>query len=640
MKIKSSFLVVLKAALLIICAILAGGVILTLAYCIPVNQKLQQESYDAIKKEGWYPAIPYVEDSLAVHFHSFLPGVLDGSTDSIMLSTAGHIIEGSPIEAAMRSYNDVFQYDYPRYWHGYVTILRPLMQFLDYADIRFINMLGQLSIIIAMAIHLYQKKGKAYVVMLLSSYALLMPMAMSFSLQFSWVFYIAGFAGLFVMKKQKILEKRSGYVYFFVIVGALTSYMDLLTYPLITWGIPMIWWIVLSDREETGLTYIKRVVISGISWICGYGGMWCGKWILGSLVLGENVIQNAVENIFFRVGNSEESMFSFVDRLNAVYTNWKHYSYRMYFLILALWLVWIAARSVFHGVKTTKKCPALLLVGCSGVVWYLVMSNHTAGHHFFTYRIYNVSILAFMAYALECLLSDKMLDSQEKNLQKKNLHMFPEKINWRRILFTGLVWSMILFASRGLMQLARETFFVMNGEQPVDIIEVEEGQYVECTFIPSFSEIESFGFGMSTEKQEGSYRITILDNGVPLYQEQLSVDSADDTLYKTIPVCWELSAGKAYTMRWELSDHKGTYSVAITKPDCATLSEYRNLVIDGKEYGGQVLSGITYWAIPRERDVRIFVWLTWMGILAAVAVWIEPSIEAIRKNNQNLQKSR
>ena len=68
------------------------------------------------------------------------------------------------------------------------------------------------------------------------------PVANMLSLQFNSVTTVMFCAMLFILNKQ---EKHSGediyfWSLFFVVVGAMTSYLDLLTFPLISLGIPLV----------------------------------------------------------------------------------------------------------------------------------------------------------------------------------------------------------------------------------------------------------------------------------------------------------------------------------------------------------------------------------------------------------------
>lgn len=87
----------------------------------------------------------------------------------------------------------------------------------------------------------------------------------------------------------------------------LTSFLDLLTYPLYTWAFPLLLLILLSEDGQKALNYVKTVVVSGLGWILGYAGMWFGKWALAGWIVHRNVIQEAWKEVLFRSG-SEESL--------------------------------------------------------------------------------------------------------------------------------------------------------------------------------------------------------------------------------------------------------------------------------------------------------------------------------------------
>ena len=87
----------LKVLAMIVAGVLLGAILITLAYCIPVNQTNAQKSIDSLEGEGWYPSATQLKSSLDTYFHSYLPGVLDGATDGLMLEKATRQIEGNPL---------------------------------------------------------------------------------------------------------------------------------------------------------------------------------------------------------------------------------------------------------------------------------------------------------------------------------------------------------------------------------------------------------------------------------------------------------------------------------------------------------------------------------------------------------------
>lgn len=162
----------------------------------------------------------------------------------------------------------------------------------------------------------------------------------------------------------------------------LTSYFDLLTYPLFTWGVPLVWWLVVDKSQEREWYWVKRVISSGFSWIAGYAVMWAAKWGIATIVLGRNIFESALNEVFFRSGILEDHVNVFQDRLQAIYINWKHYGNIPYFLLLVGWLLWWIYCAIKKGWGGNTKRYAYFLVGISSVVWYLVLTNHTLGHHF------------------------------------------------------------------------------------------------------------------------------------------------------------------------------------------------------------------------------------------------------------------
>ena len=135
----------LKVLAMIVVGVLLGAILITLVYCIPVNQTNAQKSIDSLEGEGWYPSATQLKSSLDTYFHSYLPGVLDGATDGLMLEKATRQIEGNPLWEAMNMEG------YTYYWHGYVVILRVLLLFMDYEQFRFLNCILQLMMMFFVA---------------------------------------------------------------------------------------------------------------------------------------------------------------------------------------------------------------------------------------------------------------------------------------------------------------------------------------------------------------------------------------------------------------------------------------------------------------------------------------------------------
>lgn len=339
-----------KSTLLILAGSIAGTLLLMLAYMLPVNSENRDSSYEVLEQEGWYPRASIISRSLDTYFNSFFPDVLDDSTDSIMLYMAFDDSEGNPLYRAMNSYN-TYTGSYAYYWHGYVVLLRLLFLFFNFTELRMINGICQFLLVLSLAFVIGKEKGIRYVLMLVTSYALLAPLALAIGLQFTWIFYIAFLGTLILIRKRDTLEEKQRYLFFFIVLGIFTCYFDLLTYPLVTWGIPVLWWLIMDGTERKEMEWVRRVIATGFAWIAGYAFMWVMKWVYATPILGSNVMESGISEVFLRSGTSEGNAYSLGTRLGAVYTNWKHYEYKVYALILGIWLIWWIVRLILQGGK-------------------------------------------------------------------------------------------------------------------------------------------------------------------------------------------------------------------------------------------------------------------------------------------------
>lgn len=595
---KEKLRIVRNGGIILIAGALAAYLLLALAYLLPVNQEHEQNAYEVMENEGWYPSVLVLSRSLDTYFHSLLPGVMDGSTDRIMLEKAMDQSEGNVFTKAL----SMGGYSY--YWHGYVSILRPILLLIGFVDLRFLNGILQILLMTALVHTVWRKKGKPYAIMMLTSYVLLMPLALAMSLQFSWVFYLSMGGCLLFIRNQGFFEVAHRFLYFFLIIGMLTSYLDLLTYPLLTWGVPVVWGLVLTEAKRSEIKHIWFVVSSGIGWIIGYAGMWVMKWVLGSIVLKENIFEAAMYEVFFRSGALAEEAFSMADRFEAMYVNWKHYFYIWYAVILILWLAWGISRAIKSGWHASAKLPALFLTGASGIVWYFVLANHTAGHHFFTYRIYNICILAFLAVMLEAVQREA----------KEERTAVPQTERRRTLCVLAILGAV----SVGLPFLAREEIVAINGSLPYTEKRLSGDMTLESEFVPTFDRIVSIGFCFLAER-ESRVEVTLWQGTEVVDSHVFVVNAKDENAYYTTDTDWKLEAGAVYQIKMAVQDG-GSVNVLVTEPEYMPLSEYPRFALGGLAQEGQLISGISYRHFPLSKRFLAFLACTWFGILIAAAL--------------------
>lgn len=573
--------------------------LLTLAYMLPVDEEHQASSYKMLEEEGMYTRAVVSGELYENHYNSVLmPDGLDNATDGLMLYIAMDTNSGNPLVRAMDSYSETGRGSYSYYWQGYVAVLRPMMLLFDYKEFRVANCAIQLLLVFLLTFLIGREKGMRYVLMLLTSYMLLMPVAMPLSLQFSWMFYVSYVGLLVLLWKRDYFRKKSRYIFFFLVMGMAACYFDLLTYPLFTWGFPLVWWIVMDSTERKEGTWVRQVIASGIGWIAGYAGMWIMKWTLATVILGRNIFESAINEVFLRSGMQGDG--SLEERFQAVYFNWRHYQYKVYAWILAVWLLWWICRSLSRGWHRDERRLAYLLIGFSSAVWCFVLSNHTRGHHYFTYRTFGVSVLAFLAI----LLGSTSYEKKKVIVPLKN-----------RLLVGGVFVAAFLLSLPLTLLVPFEELLVINGSEQFRQLMMENNDLLEVEFTPTFDNIIGFGLGVQSAGRGGVCEVILWEGMQQLYQENFLLENFRDGNYQTRETEWELEHGNTYRLTMEVKDTEEPIFVWITDNGAMPLAEYGELSVNGISESGQLLTGINYWRRPSLNGTLMFFAMTWTGIL-------------------------
>jgi len=366
---------------------------------------------------------------------------LAGNMDSKMLRTALANIGGNPLKSAM---NGRMKYgsgahwqqlrhatvqnipgtgSYARYWHGYMLYLRPLLLFFDYERIRVVSSFVFFFLYTAVACLLSKKAGWIYAMGLAGSLVFVKIYVLPMSLGFVGVFnlmFIAILAVLLLPSKQPLDGAKIDCL--FLIIGSLTSFIDLFTTPLITLGVPLlVLLIIYNQQKEASLAASFRLSlrISGL-WLAAYGLTWFSKWIIGSLVLKRNVIQTAMTAVFFRTQGNEAYP---LDRYRTLHLNFHHLMSGKELAVAVL--VLLSGLAIFlllcRRCRLMRKHLVFLWVAVYPYFWYSLIANHSQIHHWFTYRAQLVSLMggfAFLAGIVQSALEIRRRPQERDHLDK------------------------------------------------------------------------------------------------------------------------------------------------------------------------------------------------------------------------------
>lgn len=408
-KINNTLQVIIHCAGILVFSVITGFLLLALVYMIPtapMKQNMMNDSKELLS-EGVYPALG-----------GWFSNTLDNFTDTLMIGTAVYDSGDSVIDKSLNAYHpgghenpiqDLTEYlrdentvnkdTYTRYWHGYLIFLKPILYMTDYLMWRSINRVLQIILMIGTAVMLIKKASWKCAVPIAAAVFFARPNIVYYSLQYSTMFYIS-LVSVFILTCFYNRLRNKKLIYFFLIVGIVTNYFDFLTYPAVSLGLCLVICLMFEQNAKFINNFANTVKYS-IAWVCGYGGMWVGKWTLGSLLLHRNVFTEAVNSITER--SSSYASGSAITRYATIFFNVKTFFEGIYSFVPLMIFVAVIIIGIIQWRKDIKKWMAymvnLLAVAAIPFVWFAVLNNHSFMHLYFTDRELVITVAALTAAA-------------------------------------------------------------------------------------------------------------------------------------------------------------------------------------------------------------------------------------------------
>ena len=401
--------------------------LMTLVYKLPVDSMARhvaesewtlraQNDEATLQNTGYYDFYDTGTNIIILH-EIIYPNSNSPLNDAMLNPTADYYkgtlnewIDNLISHASDREYTDADNKIYPRYWHGYLVVLKPLFMLFNLKQIYIINAVILALINVMILIMLYKRLGNYAMAYLL--FGLLMnPLHIAFSFQLSAVFYVLSISMLLLLAWDKSGDDESWWIrkdqriyYVFLIDGMLLSAIDFLTYPLVAYAIVLLTYILLGHDKSVGHEF-SECIKTGMSFGMGYGGFWALKWVAATLFTKENVIADGLANVMHRVGAKEMSE----DVLyNATPSMSLKVNFDIFFNIKtgAVFLVLIVFTLVLVVIKKNrlKINRGLLfitaLVALSPIAWLILVYNHCAIHPFLEWRELGILFYAVAVFLI------------------------------------------------------------------------------------------------------------------------------------------------------------------------------------------------------------------------------------------------
>lgn len=364
----------------------------------------------------------------------------DTFTTDIMISIIAYQDSADPLRSALEApYRlegrntgkvDLFgetDRTYEWYWHGWTTVLKPLLIFFDYAGIKRIFQIYLACMVALIAALCVRRFGScAYAVACAVGIGMLRGFEMGVIMPFFFPLAVALGGSVWVLCQDASDASEDTFVTIatgFFVLGGLTTFFDFLTNPPLTFGLPAVFLVLqLARNQELRLgDYMRMGLLCGLCWVLGYALLWASKWLIASLVLQENVLAKGAERVGFR--SSSDARGESITRLGALVLQVKAGFTKPLLALLGATGLYGLVASVRATMRGRSTLPAFAALACCALVpyaWYLVTANHSYIHYYFTCRNQIIAVFAIVCMAM---LPHVVAGRKDEPQERTGLHL-------------------------------------------------------------------------------------------------------------------------------------------------------------------------------------------------------------------------
>lgn len=292
-------------------------------------------------------------------------------------------------------------FSYARYWHGYLIWLRPLLLVTDITGVRAVQYLVLAALFAAVAVLLRRRCGLRAAVWFAVSQLLVTAFWAPHQVQFFTCFAVAYAGCVWVLAKPR---RSDDVCLALLVLGAVTSFCDLLVTPVLTLGLPLVCWLLEPQQRLRAGTRQCGIVVGGsLTWGVGYLLCWASKWVLAGLVTGQNVIADALHQVGVRTA---------ADSWHGMELTWSNILHFVYATLAGKHLFWPLVLAVVlllalfaASIRDRQQLARALPLGLCALMtpaWFIVLRTHSIQHGWFTWRALGLTVFAGLAFLYYC----------------------------------------------------------------------------------------------------------------------------------------------------------------------------------------------------------------------------------------------
>lgn len=418
---------VLKAAGCVISAVIVCCVLMILVYLLPTDRIRQHiaETSQMFETEGGYyqwaegyknaQADNYSDASL--YLNAMYPGsgnVIRDSMNNPRRLYGDDNNEESVVLTARNTGKEADGHDvnYGRYWHGSLILLKPMLQFVNIADLRIWGMMIHLALLFAIIVGFVKRNLTKYLPGFFLTVIMLNPVSAVMCFCYSVEYTLVLLGAVLILYFHEFLKKGQNYYFYFLWSGICTVFFNELCFPMVVFGVSILICLLLS--EEEGWPLVKRELSLGLCWGAGYVLMWMGKWICAWILTGYNYFAEALgqalrytsDHATWEVENP--ALWERLYRNINVYGQWP-----FIFLILSVLAVTvlfvISQKRKGRKENLRRMLPYFLMVLFPLGVYIALGNGYSYVHYWFTHRLLAISAFAVTGMLLQCSESRQQL---------------------------------------------------------------------------------------------------------------------------------------------------------------------------------------------------------------------------------------
>lgn len=384
----------------------------------------------------------------------------DNYADCISTGIAYHLGEGDALSAVLGAFynrvpeenvnvsfyremsgDEVETENYSRYWHGSAGVIRLLLMGMNVKTMQLVFLVFGMLLNSSVVFVLMRQKQTALGVSYGLAFCLVNGGFALTCLEYAFVFLLMPlFVLILLFFGMKIGEKKIPV--FFMIFGMLTAFFDFLTAETLTFTVPFtVYYIAVwrtfstkkgcyTERKEKKKGFDKKAWMlflqNGAAWFMGYAGMFLFKWILSAACFGRNTFEETfhslAERLYGDVGLTLSAAGEKADlwqrlqgivvrNLGCLYWGSSEMKVTTLFCITIIVVIVLFGFWYLFWQKRNTGNDNLVFIATAVLpsVRFLVLSNHSYIHYFFTYRAWMVTVMI----VLYLIVGAAMLKEQE-----------------------------------------------------------------------------------------------------------------------------------------------------------------------------------------------------------------------------------